>query len=148
MATPIDDTASNDRNVTGRDASLKIGTTEVPISNVSFDREVNTTDVQLNDSLKPTHVVTGLRYSGSFEFDGANKALEEILFSENADESREAGAPIEQGTLTVKEDLEDGDRTYTFKNVIVTTQSADVPSDDVRSTSYDWIAEDLSVSRA
>jgi hypothetical protein len=147
MATPIDDTASNDRNVTGRDATLKVGTTEVPISNVSFDREVDTTDVQLNDSLKPTHVVTGLRFSGSFEYDGSNTTLEEILFSENATDAREAQAPIEQATLTVTEELDAGKRTYTFKNVIVTSQSRDLPSDDVMSTSYDFIAEDLTVTR-
>jgi len=138
--------------VTGQQAILNIGGgDEIPVTNVSWDREVNTTDVQYSDSLKPYHVITGLRYSGSFEYDGMNADLETVLWSDGGG-NIEDGEPARQDTLTVQEDVKSvenegtSSRTVTFANVIVTGKSRDAPSDDVSSTTYNWVAEDVSVS--
>lgn len=138
-----------DERFTGENANMVIGGVSYAISNVSWDSEVNTTDVQHNDSLKPTHAVTGLRYSGSFEYDGKNEDLRKLFFKDD-------GRP-ERFTISVREEAgESGntqlssdpgvDRTITFENVIVTTVSHDIPSDDVASVSVDFVAENKVVS--
>lgn len=139
-----------DERFTGDDAIIKIPSgNEIAVSNVSWDRDVNTTEVQHNDSLKPTVAVTGLRYSGSFEYNGKNESLRNKLW-------RDDGRPV-RVTMTIREEPGETNegigttaespatRTYTFENVIVTGESRDVPSDDVASTSWDFVAENLEV---
>lgn len=139
-----------DERFTGEDAIIKIPNgNAIAVSNVSWDRDVNTTEVQHNDSLNPTVAVTGLRYSGSFDYDGKNENLRQKLW-------RDDGRP-KRVTMTVKEESGEvdntagttssaGSRTFTFENVIVTGMSRDVPSDDVASTSWDFVAENVSVN--
>jgi len=140
-----------DERFTGEDAIIKVPQgNEIAVSNVSWDREVNSTEVQHNDSLNPTHAITGLRYSGSFEYDGKNEDLRSQLW-------RSDGRPV-RFTMTVKEEpgqTTDGygttasdpaSRKFTFENVIVTSMSRDIPGDDVASTSWDFVAENVEVS--
>jgi hypothetical protein len=143
----------HDEEVTAQDATLKFGSekVEIPIANVSWNREVNTDDVQHNDSLNPTKVVTGLRYNGSFEYEGRNFEIQNILLrAKESANGRQKNTPI-KGTLTVTESVvEDGSTTqyvYTFKGVTVTSQGRDLPSDGVASTSWDWEAEDVTVKK-
>lgn len=143
--------------VTGQDATLKFGTskTEIPVSNVSWNREVNTDDVQHNDSLNPTKVITGLRYNGSFEYDGRNYEIQNLLLrAKESSRGDQKNTPV-KGTLTVTEkdivSTEQGEGTtkfvYTFKGVTITSQGRELPSDGVASTSWDWEAEDVSVTK-
>jgi hypothetical protein len=146
-----------DKTATGQDAVVKLNTEssdppEIVVSNVSWTRDVNTNDVQLNDSMNPTHVTTGLRYSGSFEYDGRDYDLNsELLLSEGTDQL-EANHPVQGNTLTVterpqpKSDDSNEKYVYTFTNVKITSQSRDMPSDGSSSTSWDWVAESLDVS--
>jgi|APHM01.1.fsa_nt_gi hypothetical protein len=149
--------ADIDKTATGQDAVVKLNTDasnspEIVVSNVSWTRDVNTNDVQLNDSMNPTHVTTGLRYSGSFEYDGRDFDLNSELLLSDATEQLEANHPVQGNTLTVterpqpKSDDSSEKYIYTFKNVKITSQSRDMPSDGSSSTSWDWIAEDLSVT--
>jgi hypothetical protein len=147
-------------DVTGQDATLKFGSekTEIPVSNVSWNREVNTDDVQHNDGLGPTKVVTGLRYNGSFEYEGRNYDVQNLLLRAKEDSSGatrgQKNSPI-KGTLSVSEkdivETGQGEATteflYTFKGVIITSQNRDIPSDGVASTSWDWEAEDVTVKK-
>lgn len=144
-----------DKRHTGQEAILKVGGHELPISNVSWSRDVNTTDVQLNDSLKPAIAITGLRYTGSFDYDGKNERFRKIVWEEGSNGNPERGEPVRFATLTIREEVShdaslgaEGDepRTYTFDGVIITGESRDIPADDVSSTSYDWAAEDVSVT--
>lgn len=133
--------AAGDERHTGNDAIISIPNgNDIPVSNVSWDQDVNTTEVQHSDSLKPAIAITGLRYSGSFEYDGKNEDLRQQLWQDD-------GQP-ERVTMTVREEAGEGStgsRTFTFSNVIVTGMSRDVPADDVTSTSWDFVAEDLNV---
>lgn len=126
---------------TGNDAVIKVPDgNEIAVSNISWDRDVNTTEVQ-QGGLNPAIAITGLRYSGTFEYDGKNEDLRDQLWKED-------GTPV-RFTMTVKEtpgDLGTGTRTFTFTNVMVTGMSRDLPSDDVASTSWDFVAEDLNVT--
>jgi len=132
---------AGDERHTGNDAIISIPDgNDIPVSNVSWDQDVNTTEVQ-QGSLKPSIAITGLRYSGSFEYDGKNENLRGKLW-------RDDGEP-ERVTMTVKEEPSrtgTGGRTFTFTNVMVTGMSRDLPSDDVSSTSWDFVAEDLNVT--
>jgi len=144
-------------DVTGQDATLKFGSekTEIPVSNVSWNREVNTDDVQHNDGLGPTKVVTGLRYNGSFEYEGRNYDVQNLLLrAKESARGRQKNSPV-KGTLSVTEtdiaETGQGEGTtnfiYTFKGVIITSQNRDLPSDGVASTSWDWEAEDVTVKK-
>lgn len=145
--------------VTGQEAIVKIPNSsgdEIAVTNVSFDIDVSTTNVQTDQSLKPTKATTGLDYSGSFEYDGGQDKIRAKLFYAAGDEEvsagfREPGEP-RRVTMTVKEEApEDGadgnlPRTWTLEEVMVTGMSRDIPSDDVASTSWDFEAEDAYVS--
>jgi hypothetical protein len=150
--------------VTGQEAIIKIpsggsGDNEIAVTNVSFDIEVNTSDVQTNQGHKPDIATTGLRYSGSFEYDGEQDKIRAKLFYSASDSNAGADSAFEPGepkrvTMTVKEEAPDGSsggsgnlsRTWTLDNVLVTGMSRDIPSDDVASTSWDFEAEDAYVS--
>jgi hypothetical protein len=154
--------------ITGQEAIVKIPNSndgEIAVTNVSFDIDVNTTDVQTNQGHKPDIATTGLRYSGSFEYDGEQDVIRNKLFysagdkDANGDKIAGAGAPYDPGepkrvNMTVKEEAPAGDggdsgnlsRTWTLENVLITGMSRDIPSDDVASTSWDFEAEDAYVS--
>lgn len=154
--------------ITGQEAIINIPATgngnEIAVTNVSFDIEVNTTDVQTNQGLKPDVATTGLRYSGSFEYDGEQDTIRNNLFWSASEQLVGTGplTPKEPGepkrvTMTVQEiDPNAGNvsgqgsgnlpRTWTLEGVVVTGMSRDVPADDVASTSWDFEAEDAYVS--
>lgn len=144
---------ANEPRQTGQEAIVKIPDAqgeEIAVSNVTWDSDVNTTDVQHNTSLKPAIAITGLRYSGSFEYSGTNEDLRHQLMYDAGDEFHEEGEP-KRVTMTVKEEkgsdgAQDLPRTFHFENVIVTGMSRDQPSDDVSSTSWDFAAEDMYVT--
>lgn len=139
----------------GQDATLLLtdeGNTEVPISNVTVDVEANTTDVQHNDNLNPTHVTTGMRYSGSFEYEGINIDLFDKLL--NKDDVADVNQTADLGTISIREQSEtvsegasneDFDRNIVVRGVKVTSMSRDTPGDDVTSVSIDFVAESVKV---
>lgn len=147
---------TNEPRQTGREAVVKIPNgSEVPVSNVTWDIETQSTDVQHNDSLKATSATTGLRVSGSFEYDGANEELRSKLWYTTSDDAvkngyKEAGEP-KRFTMTVKEKAsEEGadglPRLWTFTGVSIQNMTRDIPADDVTSSSFDWRADDWDVS--
>ena len=148
----------HDSRVTGESAIIKIPNgEEIAVTNVSFDIDVNSTDVQTDQTLRPDHVVTGLRYSGSFEYDGAQDKIRAQLFYTAGDSAvsngrKQAGEP-KRVTMTVKEESREaggGDgnlpRTWTLEEVMVTGLSRDIPGADVSSSSWDFNCEDAYVS--
>lgn len=140
--------ATGDERHTGADAIISVAGQDIPVTNVSWDRDVNTSEVQqtgtggsTSNPLKAAVVTTGLRYSGSFEYDGRNENLRSALWDDQ-------GNPI-RFTLTVTEEPGEGgsgSRTFTFEECIITGMSRDVPSDDVTSSSWDFSAEDMYVN--
>lgn len=175
MATNEPDQVQTDR-VTGQQAVLKIRSEsteqagpdksdfiEVPITNVSWSRDTNTTEVQTNQGLEARTVITGLRYSGSFDVTGRNFALNDWLFNSNTSQftlsnttssitepdGTTKNQPI-RATISVRERpkrfASNTEYKYIFKDCTVTSQSRDMPSDGTASTSYDFTADGLSVS--
>jgi len=139
---------------TGADGLIKFdpgdgsGAREIPVTNVSWDRDFSMNDTQHNGSLKPTLTTTGIRYTGSFEYDGQNPQVMELMTIDGGN-NVEKGRPV-RGTLTVKEYNHDDETetvaTITFKRVLVENSSKDYPSDGSSSHSYSWQAEDVSIT--
>lgn len=138
-----------DKGHTGQQAVLKFPPDlEIPISNVDWDRDVNTSETQLNDELKATIAITGLRYSGTFEYDGKNDDVRAAMWNDEGGDN----SPVVHSTMTVKEEpspkagSDVNTRTYKFDTVIITGESRSVPGDDTSSTTYNWMAEDVTVT--
>ncbi|WP_153952849.1 hypothetical protein [Halosegnis longus] len=153
---------THEERVTGQSATLKFsdpnagGTYELPFENVSWSRDIGTTSTQHNGSLKEVKATTSITFSGSFEYSGRNyDALNALVYGSTANPTGsaeiESHRPV-RGTLSVTEEVRgpDGETTtytYTFKNVQVTSTSRDLPATDFASTSIDWEAEDMIITK-
>jgi len=131
---------STDRKETGVDVTLEVpGGTVVPVTNVSFTEEAETSEVQFNTSYSQDIAVTGVSYSGSFEITGRNQSLRDTVWEENQNTS----VPTYLSSITI---IDGGDTSYTFSNVLITSHSKEAPADDRTTESYDFEAEKLNVS--
>lgn len=138
---------------TGADSLLKFDTGEgfqrFPVTSVDWSRDYSMEEIQHDGSMKPTLATTEIRYSGSFEYTGQNpEAL--LAVSQSAEDG-----PVEQdrpvrGTLTLKEYNHDSNddtvQTITFQRVLVSSTSRDLPSDGTSSTTFDFNAEDMTIT--
>lgn len=132
---------------TGVDVDLELpGGTTVPVTNVSYSEEADTSEVQFNNSYTNNIAVTGVSYSGSFEIAGRNNTIRDTLWgSSKAGESLNTAMPSYLTSITI---IDGGGRSYVFTNVLVTSHSKDAPSDDRVSESYDFEAEKLVIEDA
>lgn len=130
---------NSDRKETGVDVTLEVpGGTEVPVTDVSFTEEAETSEVQFNTSYSQDIAVTGVSYSGSFEVTGRNNSLRERVWEENENTT----VPRYLSSITI---VDGSGKSYTFSNVLITSHSKDAPADDRTSESYDFEAERLNV---
>lgn len=131
---------NSDTKETGVDVTLEVpGGEEVPVTNVSFTEEAETSEVQFNTSYSQDIAVTGVSYSGSFEITGRNNGLRSSVWEDGEDTT----VPTYLSNITIV----DGEGTsYTFSNVLITSHSKDAPADDRTSESYDFEAERLNVT--
>lgn len=131
---------NDSRKETGVDVTLEVpGGTEVPVTNVSFTEEAETSEVQFNTSYAQDIAVTGVTYSGSFEVAGRNNSLRESVWSEENDNT---ALPRYLSSITI---IDGDDTSYTFSNVLITSHEKDSPADDRTTESYDFMAERLNV---
>ena len=129
---------------TGVDVTLELpGGDVVPVTNVSFSEEAETSEVQFNNSYSQDIAVTGVTYSGSFEIAGRNNSLRDTVWGETTtNEDLNTSLPTYLSSITII----DGDgQAYVFTNVLITSHSKDAPSDDRTTESYDFSAERLVV---
>jgi len=129
---------------TGVDVTLELpGGDTVPVTNVSFSEEAETSEVQFNNTYSQNIAVTGVTYSGSFEIAGRNNSLRDTVWGETTEnEDLNTTLPSYLSSMTII----DGDgQAYVFTNVLVTSHSKDAPSDDRTTESYDFSAERLVV---
>lgn len=145
---------------TGADALLKFdaemgeetGYVEIPVTDVSWTRDHTTEDVQHNGSQTATLTTTGIRFNGSFEYEGQNPGLLDAFLNTNdqrASTTDDGGRPT-RGTLTIQEDNNDtGDevRTISFIRIQATSFDRSYPADGVTNTSVDFEAEDMMINQ-
>lgn len=123
---------------TGQEVTLELpGGDSVPITNVSFSEEADTSEVQFNTSYGQDLAVTGVSYSGSFEIAGRNNSLRDTLWKEESDST---ALPRYLSNISI---IDGSGRSYTFGNVLITSHSKDAPADDRTTESYDFSAEKL-----
>lgn len=134
---------SDQQKETGVDVKLQIGgdADEIPVTNVSFSEEADTSEVQFNNSYTDNIAVTGVSYSGSFEVAGRNNDLRDKVWS--GETSGEAFSTALPGYLSSMTIVDGSGRSYSFSNVLVTSHSKDAPADDRVTESYDFMAEKL-----
>jgi hypothetical protein len=129
---------------TGVDVTLELpGGDTVPVTNVSYSEEADTSEVQFNTSYSQNSAVTGVTYSGSFEIAGRNNSLRSTLWGESTgNEELNTSLPAYLSSITII----DGEGTaFVFTNVLITSHSKDAPADDRVTESYDFSAERLVV---
>lgn len=133
---------SQNRDETGHDGTLIINGDELAITSASYDGpDPDWSETQFNDALHQDLALTGVSYSGSFEFAGSSEALRNALFEEAADGKYDVPVSPSDVEIHIEEETEDGTRTAIFRNVAVGTRSRDRPSDDRVTTSFDFQAE-------
>lgn len=124
------------RKEVGEDCTLEFPQgNPIPVTNVSFSEEAETSEVQYTNGWHQNIAVTGVSYSGSFEIAG------------NANEERN-DAWEEQGNTAIPShvsnmSINDGTDTWTFTNVVVESHEKDIPADDRVTHSFDFMAEKL-----
>jgi hypothetical protein len=109
---------------------------DVPISNVSYDSNVNTSTFQHNQDLHQANAITGVEYSGSFEHNGANSEVRQAIRDNE-------GKPVHPQNLTIR--VQEYNRLVKFKRCVVESRSKDIPGDDTTSETYDFVAEKMIV---
>lgn len=114
---------------------------EVPVTNVSFSEEANTSEVQYTDGFNQDIAVTGVTYSGSFEIPGNANDVWDDAWSDNANAGHTL--PNHIPTMTIQDSQ---GRNWNFQNVLINSHSKDIPSDDRTSQSFDFMAEKMSYS--
>lgn len=137
---------NDQRKETGVDVTLEVPSgTVVPVTNVSFSEEADTSAVQFNNAYTQDIAVTGVSYSGSFEVTGRNRELREAVWGRGSPGNPDANVeslmttmPKYLSSITITEG--DGGA-YTFTHVLVTSRSKDAPADDRTTDSYDFEAE-------
>lgn len=128
----------------GANCTLSVaGGTTVPVENVSFSEEANTSEVQYTGSFTQSIAVTGVTYSGSFDIPGNANSIRDDGWDNGSDNSDNTTLPQEAGNLSITDSQ---GRTYTFENVLFNSHSKDIPSDDRTSQSFDFMAEKLTVT--
>lgn len=133
----------DERKETGVDVTLEVpGGEEVPVTNVSFSEEAETSEVQFNNSYAQDIAVTGVTYSGSFEIAGRDNTLRDSLWEDAPTGDVSTQVPSYVGSLTI---IDGGGTAYTFENVLITSHSKDAPADDRTTESYDFTAERLNI---
>lgn len=132
--------SNSERKEVGNDCTLFLPSdTEVPVTNVSFSEEANTSEVQYTDSFAQNIAVTGVTYSGSFEIPGNANDERDSGWTDGSGENG-TSLPEHIGTMTI----EDGEgRSYSFSNVLLNSHSKDIPSDDRTTQSFDFMAETM-----
>jgi len=131
---------NNSRKEVGENCTLSLqGGDEIPVSNVSFTEEANTSEVQYTDSFAQSIAVTGVTYSGSFEIPGNANDTRDLGWDDGGGEDGTT-LPNYIGVMSI----EDGEgRSYTFANVLINSHNKDIPSDDRTTQSFDFMAEEL-----
>lgn len=109
--------------------------TEVPVTNVSFSEEADTSEVQYTTGFNKDIAVTGVSYSGSFDIDGNANNVRGEGWEEAGPES--TNLPKHVSNLVIK----DSNKIHTFVDVLLNSHSKDIPSDDRTSQSFDFMAQ-------
>lgn len=146
MANPY----SQNRDETGHDGTLIIngsdGNKEIAIGSASYEESAEWAESRFNDSFHAEISLTGVSFSGSFEFDGSSEDLRDALYKSASDGTYQVPEPPSNVEIHMEEEVDNGSggtttRTLIFKNVGIETRSRDIPADDMTTTSYDFIAE-------
>lgn len=136
----------SDEKEVGANYQLELpGVSPVPVENVSFSEEANTSEVQYTGSFAQSIAVTGVTYSGSFDIPGNADDIRLEGWDDGSSNEDNTTLPKHVDNLVIKRD-DESSNVYTFENVLLNSHSKDIPSDDRTSQSFDFMAEKLTIS--
>lgn len=134
---------TNEKEV-GGNCELQIADgTNVPVENVSFSEEANTSEVQYTGSFTQSIAVTGVTYSGSFDIPGNANDTRDKGWDNGSTNSDVTTLPKAIDQINI---VDGAGRIHQFENVLLNSHSKDIPSDDRTSQSFDFMAEKLVIT--
>lgn len=136
---------SHTETFTGQDAVISVGTDEYEVTNVSYQMETQTSAIQQETDLDARNVISGTRYSGSFEYQGINNDwIDEII---GTDGQSQVTQP-QTISLSIKsgEIGDEDERLVLLQPIVITNLSRDISSDDVATTTFNFVADGLLVT--
>lgn len=129
-------TGADDTKEVGPNCTLELANgSEIPVTNVSFSEEAETSEVQYTTGFSKDIAVTGVTYSGSFEISGNANNVRDNGWEEAGSDSTDL--PKHVANLVIK----DSNKTVTFVDVLLNSHSKDIPSDDRTTQSFDFMAQ-------
>lgn len=117
------------RDETGKDGVLVIGTEEYPFTNVSDEINWDTSSSDYNDKRETHHRNTAKSSSGSIEVEGSSDELKSAVMDENGEQRDDI--------RILMQDSEGGDR---FTGVTIESFGREYPGGDVTTTEVEWVA--------
>jgi hypothetical protein len=120
-----------DRKEAAADIVVNVGNEQVPVEQLSFDKEIEIDEIYGAGNIIPSgFAVNKINYSGNMSVKGNKKDLEEKFFDDN-------GVPDVLEAIVVTH--LDGGAT-SFDTVLCTSEGYEVTSGETTETSFDWIA--------
>lgn len=138
--------ANPERKEVGTDCVLEVPSgSPIPVTNVSFSEEAETSEVQFTSGFHQDIAVTGVSYSGSFELAGKNEDVRDAAWNDGQNDEQTT-LPNYIGSMVIR--AEDGSWEAVFAHVMLNSRSKDIPADDRTTDSYDFMAEKMTYSGA
>jgi hypothetical protein len=127
------------RNEVGKDISVLIADTEIPVTSVSWDIEQETATSDFNDQYRQFTGGTAIHATGTIEIDGSNQeALRSSLINDE-------GLTIELNHVSI--DIVTTQDRIVFQGVVFNNLSGEAPADDKTSRTVDWEADSVRFRR-
>ena len=120
-----------DRKEAAADIVVNVGDEQVPVEQLSFDKEIEIDEIYGAGNIIPSgFAVNKINYSGNMSVKGNKKDLEDKFFDGN-------GVPKILNSITVSH-LDGG--STSFDSALVTNQGYEVTSGETTETAFEWIA--------
>lgn len=147
-----------DETYVGSQAIFSAGDDEYPVTNLELTIETQTSQIQQETSFDSTTAISGMRYSGSFEYQGINNDWIDGLFKVNSAEKlvqpKNSFISISEQNVTrrtadpdpaaARQPLADA-RVIFLRGVTITNVDRSVPADDVATTTLQFEADSLDI---
>lgn len=146
-----------DETFVGEQAIFSAGNDEYPVTNIELTIETQTSQIQQETSFDPTTAISGMRYSGSFEYQGINNDWIDGLFEVNSADKfvqpKNSFISISEENLSTRQTPNspidtiafDDARSIILRGVTITNVDRSIPADDVATTTLQFQADSLDI---
>jgi hypothetical protein len=132
------------------DTQKQAGFIEIPISRLDTTKDVEISEIRENTLKASGYSITSISYSGTMMFKGSNTTKTYINADDNSVSKSitdflydEHGVP-QPVLINIGHELEPGGDSEVYKQVLATSESYEVRSEEATETAFDWVAMDRS----